>query len=171
MYGLLNNFYFQGKKDDISNLTDSGIGSTYDSSFQIDIDSGASFKFICTSPLQKILWLQILRNILVGAWCREYKMKLNSSDMNDIGWQHHIVVTNIYAVCCFGDTLMLQHILNNSEYDKVRLGLPDSIGYTAIHYCVLKNQIPCLELLLEYGLDPNIKDVKMLSAADHGKVS
>lgn len=111
----------------------------------------------------------MLRNALIGAWRREYKIK-DGWHGRDIGWPHHVVITNIFSACCCGDVSMLNCILQHPMHDdKTKLNLPDSSGYTGIHYAVMKNHHNCLTILLQHGLDPNIRDSNMFSAADHGK--
>lgn len=43
----------------------------------------------------------------------------------------------------------------------------DSCGFTAIQYAIIKNQIPCLRILLDAGIDPNVKSKHSHSALDY----
>ena len=150
------------------NVNDRYAQSFHKSAFEIHVESGPKFMFICSSPLHKTLWLYALRNAFVGAFCRENKLKDEAKHEN-LGWQHEKIITNIYAATYCGDVEMLRHILESPECDKQKLSLPDASGLTAVHYAVIRSQLSCLLLLLQHGLDPKTVDKRMYTAADHGK--
>jgi len=154
--------------NDASEDFDLSTDAVNNGSFEIHVEGTTCLVFTCLSPLHKTLWLQALKNAVVGTWHRTNKIR-NINSIDNAGWQHSIIRTSIYSVICAGDVDILRQILERFSKNHEILQLRDDYGLTAIHYSVIKNQMPCLSLLLQHHFDPHAKDNNMYASADYGR--
>jgi len=114
------------------------------------------FTFSCFDDEWKYAWLDLLNMAIMRS-----KSRFGANiDLRFFGneREHLIMRTTLFCAAVTGDDVMIERILSSKQF---HVDLPDSRGFTALHYATRKGYISSMKLLLNAGADVNRKCMNM----------